>query len=207
MKFFLILLPLLLVSFASAQDASSIGATSDATATPSLKANQIENDLGVFVGLSYTDVQTDGSESVDASLGYRAGIISVAGLTEKLSLRYGLGYSSREFTSETGGVETKFKFNYADIPIAIQYKISDMFNVYAGSVLAVNVNKKTESAGTEGKVELLKNVYPMIQLGGNLKFTPECGLDVYYETGFSGLIRRAPNANYSIFGVNFIYWL
>ncbi|MCC6137753.1 MAG: PorT family protein [Bdellovibrionaceae bacterium] len=210
MRSFLIIFFLMTGTYAQAQEVPAVTpATPEAATAPAtpVVAAQPEQSLGVFAGVSYTDLNTDGSETIDATLGYRIGIMSVAGLTEKIALRYGLGYSNREFKSSTAGIETTFKFNYADIPIAVQYKFSDMLSMYAGTIVAVNVNNKTDTAGTEDKVELLKNLYPMAQLGAVLNFKQKFGLDIYYETGFSGIIRRAPNANYSNFGVNFIYWL
>lgn len=203
MKFFIILLSLAISISSKAQEATVPEQTPAAVQTPDFKPT---HGLGVFAGASYTDLNTDDNASIDPTIGYRLGVITDSTLTEKISLRYGFSYTIREFSSTSGSTETTFKFNYVDIPVAVRYQITDMFGVFLGSVLAINVNNRTETNGVEGKVEPLKNLYPLAQIGANLTFN-SFGVEVFYETGFTGIIRRAPTTDYSNFGVNFIYWL
>lgn len=169
-------------------------------------------DVAAFIGATYQDVTTDINTEIDPQVNYKAGVFATFVLTDKLDLRYGLGYTVREFSASVGGVETNYKLHYADIPVSIEYKISDMISVYAGPQVAVRLKNDFDTGGTNLNPEDSKYLYMMYQAGVSFKFKPfgedasAMGVDLYYESGLNSFMLRVPQTNFSTIGLNAVYW-
>lgn len=176
-----------------------------------LSSMTAQADAGFFIGATYQDVTTDIPMEVDWQFNYKAGVLATFQLNDKLDVRYGFGYTTREFSATANGVETNYKLHYADIPIALQYKITDMFYAYAGPQLAIRLKNDFDSGGANLNFEDSKYMYMMYHVGVGAKVAQvtdsmSLGMDLYYESGLNSFMLRVPQTNYSTIGFNVIAW-
>lgn len=162
-------------------------------------------DVAYFLGLNYQDVTTDINMEVDPTVGYKAGVLATIDINEKFAIRYGVGFSVREFSASANGVENDYKLHYVDIPLAVQYKINNMFAVYAGPQFAIRMRHDFDVGGPNLNPEDSKYLYTMYQAGVSYRYS-EIGIDLYYESGFNSFMLRVPQTNYSTIGINFVEW-
>lgn len=164
-------------------------------------------DIGVLAGVHQTDAETDVSgATIDGNFNWRAGVAVGLDLVEPLRFRTGAIYTSRAFELKNSGNTTDYNFSYLDIPALVQYGVQDMFSLYGGLIVAVNVNDDVDPpAGQTAADPDADSMIPLIQLGVNLNFDGMIGFDVYYERGLGDFARDLKD--YSSFGANFIYWL
>ncbi len=163
---------------------------------------------GFIAGIGNTSVDADGFD-VNAELGYRLGLAVEIDLVDAVNLRTGATYTYRPFNIESGvTTDLDYKFSYIDIPMLFQFKLNEMFSVFAGPVVAINMGKKAEGTllgvNVSDDVDDMKSLYLLGQVGVNLDFEG-IGFDLYYEKGF-GEIYDDGAEDYNIYGANFLYW-
>lgn len=153
---------------------------------------------------------SDTTEDSESTLGYRFGLIAKVDLTDTVFFRSGLMYTSRQYeeTNAAGTTNIDYKFAYVDVPALFQVKITDIFSIYAGPVIAINVGDKVEGQSAGLPVSYsendMKSLYLLGQLGANFDFDG-IGFDVYVERGFGDIYDNGEK-DYAIFGANVMYW-
>jgi hypothetical protein len=73
--------------------------------------------------------------------------------------------------------DTKYTFNYLDIPVTLMWKFNDFGGAYAGVNVAMVASADCDNCGTTPDK---KSAMPFV-IGGAFKFAPNFGIDVYYE--------------------------
>lgn len=146
-----------------------------------------------------------------SNVGFRAGLLVKFDLTDTAFFRTGALYTQRkmEWEESITQSEVTYKFAYLDIPALFQIQVNEMFGFYAGPVVGINVSDKGEassvavpSANQSGKVDDVKDIYLLGQIGGNFMFDG-IGFDVYYELGF-GDVADDDAKDWKAFGANFV---
>jgi len=179
MKSFLIAAAFLISPFASAQE------------------------FGVLVGVHQTTADSDTTGvSVDGVFNFKAGLTVGFELAEAAKFRTGLLYNQRHVETKSGASKTDVNFAYLDVPALVQYNVNEMFGLFGGLVVAVNVNDDVDPAPAV-KVDA-ETLLPLLSLGVNLTFQDMIGFDVYYERGMGDIAKGLEN--YGTFGANFLYW-
>lgn len=158
-------------------------------------------------GFHQTDADTNATGySTDGKLGFSLGANLAFELVPGGKFRTGLLYTQRYFDLKpTTGTTTEFKFAYLDVPALFQYNINEMFGIFGGLVVAINVSDKTEPTVTSLESESL---VPLLDLGVNLTFDDMIGFDFYYQKGMGDIATFSGNnvSDFSTFGANFVYW-
>lgn len=150
---------------------------------------------------------TAGSLSTSGDFGFRAGGVVSVPLTDQLLFRSGLIFTQRHFDiKNAAGTSATLDFDYIDIPILAQYNFTENFGAFGGLIASANVNHSGGGVGTIGfDVTGTKGLYPLLQVGVNGTFQNMFGVEAYYEYGLGDICDYAKN--FSVFGLNFIYWL
>lgn len=168
-------------------------------------------DIGVQVGIHSTKATADGA-SESAELGYKVGVMGVFDLTENVYFRTGLLYTTRNFTlTDATPRDFDYEFSYLDVPVLFQMQINPMFAVFAGGVVAINMDKKVKvpSLNSSGDADDVKSLYLLAQVGGQFMFDG-IGFDVYFERGLGEFVgddggTQSARKAYTSIGANFIY--
>lgn len=168
-----------------------------------LSAPAYAQEFGALIGVHQTDADADTSGvSTDGKLNFKAGLAARFELMPNSWFRTGVLYNQRHFDASVPGVDGEVNFDYLDIPALYQYNVNEMFGLFGGLVVAVNINDDVKpSGGADPDAETL---VPLISLGASLMFDDMIGFDFYYERGLGGFSEGFEN--FSTFGANFLYW-
>lgn len=116
-------------------------------------------------------------ESTSTEMAYQFGLVGAFPMTDKLLFRSGFLYTQRPVTVKAAGVESKYTFNYFDIPLTLLWKLNDFGGVYAGVDVALIASADCNTCATSPD----KSGSMPLVVGGTFKFAPNFGVDVYYE--------------------------
>lgn len=158
-------------------------------------------DFGLEAGVRSQSADVDAPSSLKSQMGFQFGATAALPLSEVLSLRTGMLYTQRPLVVENGANEYKYSLNYVDIPLQLMYRIEEYAGVYAGVVVAMNMDKSC-SGGCA--VEKLKTPLVPIAFGATFKFAPQLGGSIQFETA-SGEAAKSLS-NFRAIGANLIVY-
>lgn len=166
-------------------------------------------EFGMLVGVHQTDAEQSASNgsSLSGKMGFKAGLAVAFGLADQMRFRTGAIYNQRHFeiTSGSPAVETKYNFDYVDVPANLQYNLNDKVSLFGGMIIGVNINDDVKvPAGTNASNPDAEKMIPLLNAGVNLLFDDMIGFDFYLESGMGDIANGLKN--YKTFGANFLYW-
>jgi hypothetical protein len=172
-------------------------------ASLSFSAPALAQEYGALLGVHQTSADSDlNGTSVDGVFNFKAGLAVGFELAEFTKFRTGVIYNQRHLESTTAGSKTEIKYDYLDVPALIQYNVNEMFGMFGGLVVGINVNDDLKPKPTS-KVDV-ETLIPLLSVGINLTFQDMIGFDIYYERGMGDISDGLEN--FSTFGANFLYW-
>lgn len=134
--------------------------------------------MGIEGGIRQQSASSNvAGESVNTEMAYQFGLVGAFPMSEKLLFRSGFLYTQRPIVAKMGVVETKYTYNYFDIPVTVLWKLNDFGGVYAGVNVALIAS--ADCTGCTGSPDKSGSM-PLV-IGGTFKFAPNFGIDVYYE--------------------------
>ena len=137
------------------------------------------------------------------SLGIELGGSMVFNFAPQFGLRTGLFYSERPFLFDNSGIETKGKLTYAEVPLHFMFKFEDYAGIYVGPSFSMKLGEECMSGGVScGSIDAKSMIMP-ITFGAEFKFTPNLGLNLFFETVPSDLATGLKNSR--AIGVNGIF--
>lgn len=137
-------------------------------------------DYGLEVGIRQQSGDVPSPGSTDSKMGMQFGGYAHFPLSGAVHLRTGMLYTQRPLVVKgLGSSDNNISMNYLDIPLALMYKFEEYAGIYAGVVLAMNLDKKADF----GTFEDVKSPYTPFILGAAFKFHPNLGANIYFETG------------------------
>lgn len=160
-------------------------------------------DMGLEVGFRSQSGDGPAGTSAKSETGYQVGIVTAFPLNGALNLRLGYLYTQRPLsvTDDVTGATSKANLNYFDIPVTLLYKFEEYAGIFAGPVVAINLDNSC--SGVAGcKINDVKSPVVPIQLGATFKFAPQLGATVYFET--SGGDMATGLSNYRAVGANLL---
>lgn len=168
----------------------------------------LAQEYAAVVGVHQTDADTDSSgSSIDGVMNFKAGLGVRFALMENSVFRTGVLYNQRHVESKDSAtnVTTEINFDYIDIPATYQFNVNEMFGLFGGLVVAVNINDDASAPAPTVVPDLdADKIIPLITGGVTLMFEDQIGFDFYYERGMGGFADHL--SDYSSFGANFNYW-
>jgi hypothetical protein len=177
-------------------------------ATGLLMSNSaVAQEFGALLGVHQTTADTDvNNASIDGQFNFKAGLLVNFGLNDMAKFRTGLLYNQRHVEEKVSGTKVaEINFDYLDVPALFQYNVNEMFGLFGGLVVGINVNDdvKVSGGGTATDPDK-KGLIPLVQIGANMTFDDMIGFDLYYERGLGDYAKNLKD--FSTFGANFIYW-
>lgn len=134
--------------------------------------------MGVELGVRQQSASAEAAGvSTSTEMAYQFGLVGAFPMTEMLSFRSGFLYTQRPIAVKSGGITTKYNFNYFDIPLTVLWRLNEFGGVYGGVNLALAASADCDNCGTSVDK---KGAMPLV-IGGTFKFAPSFGVDVYYE--------------------------
>lgn len=133
----------------------------------------------VEVGFRSGSAKIEDSTSDKQGLGYQLGATAVFNLAEKFGLKTGLMYTERAFKSTVSGQNIEGKITYFDIPLFVMFKLEDFVGIYVGPTVSFQIGDDVKGS-TTGFTDIESMIIP-ITLGAQFKFTPDLGLNVFFE--------------------------
>lgn len=146
---------------------------------------------GLEVGFKWSSADVTGSTSNKQVIGYQIGGTATFDLAPGFAIKSGLLYNQRPFESEFGAVKTTGKVTYFDVPLLAMFKFEDYAGVYLGTALSTKLSDETSAAGGLQKVKGM--VTPLI-VGGQFKFAPNMGVNIYFESVSGEIATGVENA-------------
>lgn len=133
-------------------------------------------DYGLEVGIRQQSGDVEGL-SADSQMGLQFGVSANVPMSGALHLHTGMLYTQRPLLAKDPLGDNKITMNYLDVPVALMYKFEEHMGVYAGVVLALNLDKKLD----RGVLEDVKSPLIPFIFGASFKFAPNFGINLYYE--------------------------
>lgn len=145
-----------------------------------LSINSFAQYMGVEVGVRQqsTSAVTAGV-STNTEMAMQFGLVGAFAISEPILFRTGFLYTQRPVTVKGTASDTKFTFNYFDIPLTLMWKFNEFGGVYGGVNLALIASADCSGLACPASVDK-KGAMPLV-IGGTFKFAPNFGVDVYYE--------------------------
>jgi hypothetical protein len=163
-------------------------------------------EVGILGGFHSTgaDSKTSGT-SIDNKVNFRLGVPIAFELVDKTKFRTGFIYTQRHVDVSGANFSGTINYEYIDIPAMLQYQVHEMFGVFGGLTMALNMKKSITGIPGMTKADGTESIIPLATVGVTTLFNDMIGFDFYYERGFGKVSKDVEN--FSTFGANFIYWI
>lgn len=130
--------------------------------------------------------------SSQQSMGIQLGASTVFNFAPQFGLRTGLFYSERTFKFSSSAGDASGKITYADVPAHFMFKFEDYAGIYLGPSLSMKIGDQCDQAGC--LMTDVKSMIIPITFGAQFKFTPNLGLNLFFETVPSDLAAGLKNS-------------
>jgi hypothetical protein len=141
-------------------------------------------------GFKWNSMDTDtAGVSSKQSLSLQFGGSTVFNFNPQMGLRTGLFYSERTFKFDG----SDGKLTYADVPIHFMFKFEDYAGIYLGPSLSMKIGDECNATGGCTLTGIKSMIMP-ITFGAQFKFTPNLGLNLFFETVPSDLANGLKNS-------------
>jgi hypothetical protein len=111
--------------------------------------------FGIKGGINFADIANDDDlGDINARTGFHAGLFFESPLSERLSFRPEVLYSTKgsalEYDTDFLGIniaegESTFNLNYIDVPLYLVYYLTDNFNIHVGPYVGFLLNASVET--------------------------------------------------------------
>ncbi len=150
-------------------------------------------DFGVILGVRTDSATVESSASGTtngAQTGFYGGGIVNYPISNPVFLRTGFVFTSRNYKFENSGVSSDYSLNYIDIPVSLLFKLADQGGPFIGTNLGLNVSSSCKSSSSAScEVKDVDTVILPVVLGVQFRFTPQIGMEAFYELGTSGYYK------------------
>jgi hypothetical protein len=141
-------------------------------------------------GFKWNAMDLDGGSSSKQSLGLQFGGSVVFNLAEKIGLRTGLFYNERTFKFDS----VDGKVTYADVPAHLMFKLEDYAGIYFGPSLSMKIGDECKASSGSCTLQDVSGMVTPLTFGGQFKFTPNLGLNLFFETVPTTIARGLKNS-------------
>ncbi len=155
------------------------------------KSNISYSMVGLEAGFKWSSMDAAGSGSSKQSLGYQIGASGTFDIATNFAIKSGLFYNERPFKISNGiGSDTTGKITYFDIPVLLMFKFEDYAGFYIGPSLSIKMSDEISS----GSLTNIKDTVIPLTIGGQFKFAPNLGINVFFETVSGQLADNLKNS-------------
>lgn len=164
-------------------------------------------ELAATAGVQTTAIDIDvAGTSADGGTGIYAGLMGFMDIGDEHYVRGGLLLSQRKFSSTTGTLNIDFETLNLDAPITYMVLINDMFGIFGGAKIGINVSDKCES--NSAAVSCSTNTETLTlaaEVGGQFRFTPNIAVELIFDLGLTDIAKQTKWANSIMIGGMFLF--
>ena len=144
------------------------------------KSNISYSMAGLEAGFKWSSMDADSAGSDKQSIGYQIGASGTFDIATNFAIKSGLFYNERPFkVSDTVvvGSDITGKITYFDIPVLLMFKFEDYAGVYFGPSISIKMSDEI----SVGSLTNIKDTVVPLTIGGQFKFAPNLGVNVFFE--------------------------
>ena len=165
--------------------------TSIAFANTEGKSNVSFSMAGLEGGFRWSSADLKNSTSNKQTLGFQIGGSGVFDIATNFAIKSGLFYTERAFKNSFGAMtEVTGKITYFDIPLLLMFKFEDSAGVYVGPAMSFKMSDEV----SQGTLKNIKSSVVPILVGGQFKFAPNMGVNIYFESVAGALADDLENS-------------
>jgi hypothetical protein len=152
------------------------------------KTSAQDVNFGIKAGLNLYNINSSGSE-YDVKTGFHAGLLGHIHLTKHFAVQPELVYSTQGAKYKVGGLVTKTKLSYINLPVLLQYMFDNGFRLQAGPQVGFLINAKNETGSTNTNIKKSTNTVDFALGMGVGYINPKSGfgVDARYNLGLSNI--------------------
>ncbi len=167
--------------------------------------------FGIKGGVNIATMKNESLPDNDSRIGPHLGILAHIHLSPQFALQPEVVYSAEGGIWNnivSNGDEFKFKNDYINIPLMLQYMFDNGFRLEAGPQLGLLVSSKAEDVNTEEEDDR-KDTFKStnVSLGFGLNYLSHSGLGIggRYNLGVSDIVKGAGEAQGRVFQISLFY--
>ncbi|OFZ31724.1 MAG: hypothetical protein A2622_03885 [Bdellovibrionales bacterium RIFCSPHIGHO2_01_FULL_40_29] len=146
---------------------------------------------GLEIGFKWASAELAGSDSNKQVIGFQIGGSAVFDVAQNFAIKSGLFYNERPFESTyASGTKSTGKITYFDIPLFVMFKFEESAGVYLGPSLSI----KMANDSSPGGLTNIKGMVVPLTIGGQFKFAPNMGVNIYFEAVSGELAAGVENS-------------
>ena len=145
------------------------------TASTFILKAQTHTNFGVKGGLNIANFKFQNSSTPNSRLAFHLGALAHVHVATHWAVQPELLYSGQGAKSTSGNVEYKYKLNYVNVPVILQYMTGSGLRLEAGPQLGIMVSAKQKAGSVESDI---KNNFKTFELAWAL------GLGYISNSGF-----------------------
>lgn len=163
-------------------------------------------EIAGVAGMNMNQFSMDGVE-INSEMGFQGGVQYYYEVMDQVYFRTGGLFTQRNASATTILGDIAADFLYLDIPLTAEYRYDEMFSAFAGLQMAVLMSDDCTlggvSCGDAGLDDEFSTLMFGFPIGGTVMFTPEIGMDVYYQLGLGQVSGDIDWSN--TFGAQLLY--
>lgn len=145
---------------------------------------------GIEAGFNWNTMEYSTATSNKSVLGFQFGGTAVINFNHMFGLKTGLYYVQKPFENDTPSGKVSGKLTYAQIPIHFMLKFEEYMGVYLGPSLGMLLSDEASPIALSDKKSM---IFPFA-IGGQFKFTPMLGVNIFYEVVNGNLASDLTNS-------------
>lgn len=163
--------------------------------------------FGIKGGLNIANLQIENSSGLTSLTSFYAGGLAHIHIGTDLALQPEVVFSEQGAKQTVNNVEYKYKLNYVNIPLLLQYMFTSGFRLETGPQLGFLVSGKQKAGSTETDIKgNFKSTDFSWVFGLGYLTSSKLGFDARYNLGVSDIHTVGPNkVNNRVFALGIFY--
>lgn len=156
---------------------------------------QVPAKFGIKGGLNLATLKLQEEEPRDTRIGFHGGLLAHIHLAPQWAVQPELVYSSQGMEEATTGVNNKWKLNYVNVPVMIQYMFNNGFRLQAGPQVGLLTSAKItgEDGGEVNNTDDFKKTDVSVGFGVGYLSYSGLGVDARYNLGLTNINEYDPS--------------
>ena len=159
-------------------------------AVASFATIQAQTKFGIKAGANLANFSGD-VDGNKMKIGFNAGGFAKIGLTESLSLQPELVFSAQGAKFEDEGEEAKYKLNYLNVPILVQYNFKGGFYAETGPQIGFLMSAKAEDVDVK---DAFKSTDFAWSIGAGFLTQANFGFNARFNLGLANILEDSDDA-------------
>ncbi len=161
--------------------------------------------FGLKGGLNIATLNVESDSELDPRLGLHVGGLAHIHLNRSWALQPEVIYSAQGF-GDIDNDDVKWKLDYVNIPVMVQYMFDNGFRLETGPQLGLLINAKAESGNSESSLkDDLKSTDVSWGFGLNYLSKSQIGVGARYNLGLTNINEGSSDVKNRVFQISLFY--